>query len=65
MTIDELLLNLAKYGGVVVSTAALTPLQISIAENENRLYVDSDGLGFVHMPNINEVNKRHVCFKVN
>lgn len=50
-TADELLDELARDGGVVVNTSALTAEGIATARACGRMYVNGDGLGFVVLRN--------------
>lgn len=50
-TADELLDKLAREGGVVVNTSALTPEGVADARACGRMYVTRDGLGFVVLHN--------------
>lgn len=50
-TIENLLENLALYGGKIVSTASLDPFDIEQARASKRLYVNERGLGFAWEPN--------------
>ena len=40
----------ATDGGSIVSSASMTPAQIAIARNADRMFVTPDGLGFVYVP---------------
>ena len=51
-TIEDLLELLALHGGKIVSTASLKPNEINQARASERIYVDSNSLGFVWMPKI-------------
>lgn len=49
-TLQELLSMCASGDGRIVSTGELTELQIADARANNRMFVDSDGLGYVLLP---------------
>lgn len=51
LTAEELLKLLASEGGVIVSTASLSDVEISQARACGRMFVAEDGTGFVHKPN--------------
>lgn len=48
-TIESLLSKLAFEGGKIVSSNSLKPEAISKAREENRMYVDDSGLGYIWM----------------
>jgi len=50
MSAEDLLRQLAEKGGYIVSTAALSQMEIAFASAEERMVVLSDGLGFVRRP---------------
>jgi hypothetical protein len=47
---QDLLNDLANVGGKIVRTASLDEVQIAVARIEKRMFVRTDGCGFVHMP---------------
>jgi hypothetical protein len=50
MNANEFLRLLAQSGGRIISTAGLTQAEIDEAREEDRFYVDDDGLGYVYEP---------------
>lgn len=51
VTIETLLEYLAMYGGQIISSNDLQPEWIEQARASNRMYVDSNSLGYVWEPN--------------
>lgn len=49
MDFSEMFRNLSENQGAIVSTASLEESSIQKAREENRLYVDSMGYGFVYL----------------
>jgi hypothetical protein len=54
ITIENLLELLAMHGGTIVSTSSLRPFDIEQARASNRMYVDSNSLGFVWLPKLDK-----------
>ena len=50
--------RLSVDGGSIVSSAALTPDQVKLAWDENRIFVDQENLGYVLLPNPTESERR-------
>ena len=44
------LLTKLRYGGRIVSSAACTAAELTIARAERCMYVDKDGFGYVYQP---------------
>lgn len=49
-SLSDLYERLPKYGGILTTTDALDYQEIALARVENRMWVNDDGIGFVHIP---------------
>ncbi len=49
-TIEQLIPDLTSHGGAVVRSSECSPMELAWAEDEERLYVDGNGYGYVRRP---------------